>query len=67
MMKKKRLVIDQTACLGCGTCVALSPEVFELGGDGKAKVKEITTTDQRLMTNIDEAIEGCPVDAISWQ
>lgn len=35
----KRVVVDKNKCLGCGTCVALCPEIFELGEDGKAEVK----------------------------
>ncbi len=36
----KRLVKDESKCIGCGACVDICPNsVFEMGDDGKAKVK----------------------------
>jgi ferredoxin len=52
--------IDKKKCIGCGACVATCPEVFELGEDGKAIVK----ADKKLPC-VQEAIEDCPVGAIS--
>jgi len=61
----KKVKIDESTCIGCGTCVALCPEVFELGEDGKAKVKLQNSKTPKLQAEIDEAIEVCPVKAIS--
>ena len=61
----KKVKIDENTCIGCGTCVALCPEVFELGGEGKAKVKLQNSKTSKLQAEIDEAIEACPVKAIS--
>lgn len=47
------------ACIGCGSCALTCPEVFEMKG-GKARVKA-----QKKLPCVDEAIEGCPVSAIS--
>lgn len=47
------------SCIGCGTCSSICPEVFEMAGS-KAKVKS-----QKDIPCVDEAIESCPVDAIS--
>jgi len=47
------------ACIGCGTCASLCEEVFEMDG-AKAKVKA-----QKDIPCVDEAIESCPVGAIS--
>lgn len=60
----KTLTIDKNKCLGCGTCVALCPKVFKLGDDGKAEVidKEGDTDE-----NIKNAIDSCPVGAISGE
>lgn len=60
----KKLVVDKDTCIGCGTCVALSPKVFKLDDDGKAEV-----IDQNADTpeNIQNAIDSCAVSAISWK
>lgn len=55
--------VDKEKCTGCGTCVALCPEVFELGEDGIAKVKKLDSYEDHP---VQEAIGSCPVQAISW-
>ena len=64
MTIKRRLVVDQDKCIGCGTCVALYPEIFELNGEGKAEVKFKEFKDSSWQSKIEEAIESCPVEAI---
>ncbi len=53
--------VDKEKCIGCGSCVALCPDVFELGSDGKAQVKEGADTNKEC---VKEAAEACPVEAI---
>ena len=50
--------IDKNLCIGCGACAAICPEGFGLV-DGKAKLKD------KNAKCIAEAINGCPVQAIS--
>jgi ferredoxin len=52
--------VDKGKCIGCGLCASICEEVFEMGDDGKAKVKA-----QKKIPCVKEAIESCPVDAIS--
>jgi len=52
--------VDKEKCIGCGLCASTCAEVFEMGDDDKAKVKE-----QKKLPCVKEAIESCPVDAIS--
>lgn len=54
--------VDKNTCIGCGACAATCPEVFEMGDDGKSHVKKSAKGKEKC---IPEAIENCPVDAIS--
>jgi len=56
--------VDKEKCLGCGTCVGICPEVFQLGADGKAEVKPGADFAKNA-DKIAEAISSCPVQAIS--
>ncbi len=60
----KKLVVDKNACIGCGSCVAIAPKTFFLGEDGKARV--VNQSGDSAET-IQEAIDGCPVQAIEWE
>ncbi len=56
--------VDKNLCIGCGTCVSVCPEVFELDKDGKSKLKEKADL-QKNEACIKDSIDQCPVDAIS--
>lgn len=59
----KKIIIDKDLCIGCGTCVGITPEHFKLGSDGKSEViKQYTKEDDKVIT---EAKNSCPVSAIS--
>ncbi|OQX79199.1 MAG: hypothetical protein B6D56_07530 [Candidatus Omnitrophica bacterium 4484_70.1] len=58
-----KIIIDESACVGCGLCVNSSPECFEMGEDGVAKVKSADCQD----SNIQEVIDQCPVSAIKLE
>ena len=60
----KKPVIDEDLCEGCESCVELCPEVFEMGEDGKAHIKNPDACDT---CDCQEAIDICPVEAISWE
>ena len=51
--------VDPNKCIGCGLCVSICPEVFEMRGS-KARVKT-----QKKDKCVDEAISSCPQSAIS--
>lgn len=57
-----KIKIDKNKCIGCGTCVALASKTFKLGSDGKAEVIEPSGDEE---ATIKEALDSCPVDAIS--
>ena len=58
--------IDQEKCIGCGSCTAVCPELFELvGEDNKAQVKEKTEGQAGMNDKcVQEAVDICPVQAI---
>ncbi len=60
----KRPVVDYDLCEGCGTCVELCPEVFELRDDEKAYVIGIDKCDT---CDCQEAADLCPVEAITFE
>lgn len=59
---KKGLSLNQDACMGCSLCVKHYPELFEMEGK-KAKIKSDTEPENKEM--LAQAIESCPVKAIS--
>lgn len=55
--------INKDLCIGCGSCVSVCAEVFELDSEGKSVVKK----GANLVKNsncVKEAEEICPVQAI---
>jgi ferredoxin len=54
--------VDNGKCIGCGACASTCPDGFEMkdvNGEMKAVVKDSNAS------CVKEAIETCPVDAIS--
>ncbi len=70
----KKVKIDQSMCIGAGTCVALDPKGFMLDAENKAWYKDpnnpgITYIEYEFPVSIDneelmQAAEGCPVSCI---
>ena len=58
-----RACVDQGLCIGCGLCVSVAPEVFEMNAGGKAIA--VTDTTEANGESVKSAIDGCPVSAIS--
>ncbi len=60
-----KIIIDEGKCLGCGTCIFLAPDNFELDEkSGKAKVKKQPAS---LSEEIRKAQKSCPAQAIQIQ
>jgi ferredoxin len=58
------VIIDEEACIGCGSCVEVCPDVFRMNED-KEKA-EIVTVQEDSEECIEEAIDTCPVSCIHW-
>ncbi len=55
-----KVTVDAAACVGCGLCEQICPDVFKVEGDGIAHVKS-----QSCATcNVAEVADQCPVAAI---
>lgn len=55
--------VDQDACVGCGLCESICPEVFELRDDRKSHIKDALKAGELECT--EEAAKSCPVAAIT--
>jgi ferredoxin len=71
--KKYKLEQDHPNCIGCGACVAVAPDFWEMVDDGKAsiikcKVREDKweerEIEQKDVQQNKEAAESCPVTVI---
>ncbi|MDI3280926.1 MAG: ferredoxin [Bacillota bacterium] len=55
--------VDAELCIGCGLCASICPDVFELGDDGLAHVKDAEACAKADCCQ--EAADSCPTGAIS--
>jgi ferredoxin len=55
--------VDPDLCTGCAACSDICPEVFGMGDDDLAKVINQQGAGE---AKVQEAIDGCPSEAISW-
>ncbi len=61
----RKILIDEEECIGCGTCEEICPEVFKL--NEKTDKAEVIAQEGTPEDQIEEAIEACPVECISWE
>lgn len=59
-MAKYKIIYDREICIGCGTCVAVCPENWEMKGD-KSNPKKVELAE--IGCN-QEAADACPVSCI---
>ncbi len=62
MMRKPK--IDQDICIGCELCASTAPGVFRMNEDNLAEVYDPEGGSEE---EIQEAMDNCPVNCISWE
>lgn len=55
-----KVKVDHEKCIGCGTCVSLCPEKFQMVGN-----KSVANNEGECNCDLEDIIENCPADAIS--
>lgn len=57
-------VVDQESCISCGLCISVCPGVFRFDSSGKSTCYDPSGGSEQ---EIQQAIDGCPVQCINWQ
>lgn len=61
-----KVEVNKEACIGCGACAAICPDVFEIDDEGLSTVK-VETVSEELQEDTTEAVESCPTAAITTE
>lgn len=60
-MAKYKIKVLRDLCIGAASCVAISPQVFQLDNEAKAIILDVDgDTDENILA----AAQSCPVNAI---
>ena len=58
-----KIIVDRSKCTGLGICESLAPEHFEVDDSGALVLLDAHVTSETL-TGVEEAIAGCPTEAL---
>ena len=58
-----KAIVKKEACIGCGACASIEPEVFVIDDEGMATVVGAEVPEDKV-TSAKEAVESCPTGAI---
>ena len=59
-----KIIHEREKCIGCGTCVAVCPDFWTMGEDGKSSLKEAKDTGNGVF-ELEIADAGCNKEAAS--
>lgn len=59
-----KVKVDQNLCIGCGTCLSICPKTFRINGHHKSEPIEPAGDPEE---KIQEAVDACPIQAISTE
>lgn len=57
----KKLIVDDSVCMGCGMCAAMDEEHFMINDKGLSEVKSQENLESETLKNV---VDICPVSAI---
>ena len=57
----KKLIVDDSVCIGCGMCAAMDEEHFMINDNGLSEVKSQENLESETLKNV---VDSCPVSAI---
>jgi ferredoxin len=60
--KQPKVVIDQNKCIGCQSCCQFDPDCFEFDEN---EYKAVVKKDPKISEKTKEAVDNCPVSAIT--
>lgn len=60
-----KIKVDSEKCIGCGLCVSIAEKVFRMNEEGKSETIEGYEGIGGFGGKVQEAIDSCPVTAIS--
>ena len=67
----EKFEVNKNVCIGCGACTAVAPSTFQFGEDGLAETiegkKEKEKLSEEELNEAMDALEGCPVSAITLE
>lgn len=52
-----KIILNKEKCIGCGSCVAVCSDHFEMGDDGKTHLKDSQVEDGKEVKEVEK--EGC--------
>ncbi len=58
-----RVVLNEECCVGCGSCMEICPEVFQMSEDGEKAL--VIAPDKWDRERVQDAIDTCPNECIS--
>lgn len=58
-----KVKVNRDACIGCGACAAICPDIFEIDDEGLSKVVNSDVKDENI-DDVKDAIDSCPTGAI---